>query len=190
MSTQNFATPYTAPTPVTFPAVFGGFTWQQPTCETKLQEWLAEVTHETTLSLMNSGIADPSQFPAVALAVAQSVCSEGAPPDCAQSAALAAEYGAMAQDAFQDVPASQWNKATFTDVGTPDKVVSSAPAVFTLFGNSTGDGDYALGNLAIDQLTAGTLRSGATAVNPADNKTYTLVAAKELMGWGGYWGGA
>lgn len=187
---RNFAVPYNPPTPETYPATFGGITQQQPTLEAKLQEWLGEVTHETTLSLMNSGVTDPSMFPAVAAGVAQGVCAEGSPPDCPQSAILAKLYGMMAQMAFADVTPTQWNKATFTDTGTPDVVPASAPAVFTLFGNSTGDGDYALGNLAIDQLTAGTLKSGATAVNPADNKTYTLVAAKELMGWGGYWSGA
>ena len=186
---QNFATPYNAPVPVTYPAVFGGFTWGQPSVEDKLQEWLAEVTHMTTLSLIGSGITDPSQFPAVALAVAQSVCAEGAAPDCSQSTVLAAKYGAMAQQAYANVPASQWNPASFVDTSdTPDTPPPTPPPpAMSLFGTSTGDGDYSISGLALSELSAGTLKSGATAVNPADGKTYTLVAAQELMGWGGYW---
>jgi hypothetical protein len=168
-------------------------TWPAPTLETKLQEWLAEVTHMSTLALINSGVSSPSQLPAVAIAVAQSVCAEGNPPDCAQSGLLANLYGTMAELAFAQVPASQWNAATYTDTSdTPDVPTAPTqpiPLATTLFGVPVGDGRLNLSSLAIKEISAGTLPNGATAINPADGKSYALSYALTMagMGIGGFW---
>ena len=190
---SNFPVPYTAPPPVTYNATFGGFTQAQPTLETKLQEWLAQVTHMSTLALINSGISSPAQLPAVAIAVAQSVCAEGTPPDCPQSGLLANLYGTMAELAYAQVPASQWNPATYTDTSdTPDAPVTPAPAPpvsTSLFGIPVGDGRLNLSTLAVQEITSGTLVNGATAINPADGKTYIMSEAVNLIGMTitGFW---
>ena len=170
---------------------FGGMPFWQSNLESKLQQLLAQVTTMTTLSLVNEGITGPNAFPVMFLAAAQSLCEEGNLPDCPNSAALAAKYAAMAQAAYANVPASQWNPATFTATGSAPQTPSAPPAPpsTNLFGVPVGDGRLNLGQFAVSEITAGTLLNGAIAVNPADGKTYALTFAIGLAGMGisGFW---
>ena len=188
--TQNFATPYVAPPPTMFKDSFDGMPFWQSTLESKLQQLLAQVTTMTTLSLINEGVTSPDTFPVMFLAAAMSMCSEGDMPDCGNKVALAAEYSALAQAAYANVPASQWNAATFTDGGTTTVAPAPPPPpAGSLFGVPVGDGRLNLGALAISEINGGALFNGAIAVNPADGKTYSLTFAQGLAGMGlsGFW---
>jgi hypothetical protein len=189
----NFAVPYNPPVPgPQYQATFGGITQNQPTLEGHLQQWLGQITHMTTLFLMNMGMTSPADFPAQALAVAESVCAEGSPPDCANSAMLAQLYGTMAELAYAQVPASQWNRNTFTATSsTPDVPVAVGPPspITGIFGVAVGDGRLNLTNLTINQINSGALAQGAVVVNPADGKSYALTYALAMAGMGmdGFW---
>ena len=192
---SNFAVPYNAPPPGptnTYAApAFGGATQTQYNLEGFLQQLLAQYTHMTTLMLINSGITDPTQFPANFLEVAESICAEGSPPDAGNKELLAQLYGTKAELAYAQVPASQWNRATFTDYASgPDVVAPGPPSPITgIFGSPVGDGRLNLTNLTIGQINSGALKQGSVVANPADGKSYTLTYALVMagMGMGGYW---
>lgn len=111
---SNTPAPYNAPPPQFFSGQFAGVAIQQATLESFLQQWLAQVTHVSTLTLMNEGVTGPQMFPAIAWQVTLSVCNEGNPPDCANMVSLANRYGALAQAAYANVPATQWNASTYS----------------------------------------------------------------------------
>ncbi len=68
------------------------------------------------------------------MALAQQYCAVEGPSDCGQINSIVAAAMAQLTAAFANVPASQWNPATFTDYaasgspGTPSIVTSPGPA--------------------------------------------------------------
>ncbi len=112
---SNTPTLYQAPPPEFVQSSFGGFSTQVVTLQSYLQQWLQDMTQVSTLSLVAQGIAGPQDFAASALRAAQGYCTAENPPDSASMNALVAQYAGMAQAAYANVPASQWNPATFTD---------------------------------------------------------------------------
>jgi len=111
---SNFAT-YVPAGPANFATMpFGNSSTTTFTLDSYLQARVASITGESTLSLMNEGIRGPGDLPATIAQLAQQYCTAEGPPDCGNINALVAKYSAIAVAAFANVPASQWNPATFT----------------------------------------------------------------------------
>lgn len=92
---------------------FGNSTTTTFTLDSYLAQRVASITGVSVLSLANEGI-NPGNVAALIAADAQQYCDAEGPPDCGQIGSLVAKYAAMAVGAFKNVPASQWNPATFT----------------------------------------------------------------------------
>lgn len=93
---------------------FGNSTTTTFTLDSYLQQRVAGITGESTLALVNEGIRGPGDLPGLVAALAQQYCAAENPPDCGNISAIVAKYSAMLLAAFANVPASQWNPATFT----------------------------------------------------------------------------
>ena len=91
---------------------FGMSTSTIPTLDAFMQNWLSAITAVAPDSL---GISSANDLMASALSMAQRYCQEaGSPSDCANMAAIAANYGALAVAAFKNVPTSQFSQTSYT----------------------------------------------------------------------------
>lgn len=93
---------------------FGNSTTTTFTLDSYLQARVASITGEPIDALVNEGIRGPGDIPGLIAQLAQQYCTAEGPPDCGNISALVAKYSAIAQAAYANVPASQWNPATFT----------------------------------------------------------------------------
>ena len=92
---------------------FGSSTTTTYTLASYMAEQLQFYTGQSPLSLANQGIT-PQTMAAKLMELAQQFCAAEGPSDCGQINQIVAAAVAAAQAAFQNVPASQWNPATFT----------------------------------------------------------------------------
>jgi hypothetical protein len=116
---SNTPVHYQAPPPTFAASSFSGVPTQVATLESYMQQWLQDVTQVSTLTLVSDGIKSPQDFAASAMRAAEGYATTENPPDSVNMNALVAQYAGMAQAAYANVPASQWNPATFTDYALP-----------------------------------------------------------------------
>jgi hypothetical protein len=104
---------------------FGNSTTTTFTLASYIAQKVQEITGQSTLSLQNQGIT-PASLGATLMSLAQQYCTAEGPSDCGQIGSIVAAATAQLQAAFANVPASQWNPATFTDYAY--SAPASAPA--------------------------------------------------------------
>lgn len=92
---------------------FGLSTTTTFTLQSYMDQKVQEFTAESPLSLQNQGIT-PSTAAGQLMQLAQQYCAVEGPPDCGQINSIVAAAAAQVAGAYANIPASQWNPATFT----------------------------------------------------------------------------